>query len=439
MSLTRRKPIRLEQLEPRLLLAGDFFTHQHDSHPDSCSCAECCGGGLITDASGTYYFDPAPEFVDPVVQSTDPITDGLDPAGGSGGPTVAATLPLLHSNPTATKKIYLDFDGQNVSGTPWNTNFNNSMTIHAPAFSLDDNISEFSLQEISHIEEIYHRVAEDFSPFDVDVTTESPPEDQFSAGGVAIRVLISTDRDEASLGGTGNQWFSDAGGVAYVNSWNWNSDTPVWVFENNLGSSAKTIAEAASHEIGHSLNLNHDGTSNNDYYRGHGDGDTGWAPIMGVAYDRELTQWSQGEYDDADNTEDDLWQISQRLGFRDDLDSDDPVDAQAATQLVSSGSVNVDIQRVIERTSDIDVFRIDAYGTTNVDLLFSPYETSPNLDIQVDVFDSAGTLLETSNPIDALNASFAATLDPGTYTVAVQGVGQGDVSTGYSDYGSLGQ
>ncbi len=46
----------------------------------------------------------------------------------------------------------------------------------------------------------------------------------------------------------------------------------------------KYTAEAISHEVGHTLGLSHDGriTPSEGYYAGHGSGDTGWAPIMGV-------------------------------------------------------------------------------------------------------------------------------------------------------------
>ena len=73
--------------------------------------------------------------------------------------------------------------------------------------------------------------------------------------------------------------------------------------------SDKIIAEAASHEIGHNLGLSHDGTSTQGYYGGQG----AWAPIMGVGYSYSISQWSKGEYFDANNQEDDL-QIIQNHG-----------------------------------------------------------------------------------------------------------------------------
>ncbi len=63
--------------------------------------------------------------------------------------------------------------------------------------------------------------------------------------------------------------------------------------------------------------MSHDGRISpaEGYYAGHGSGATGWAPIMGVGYYRELTQWSSGEYLNANNLEDDLNIITTQNGF----------------------------------------------------------------------------------------------------------------------------
>ena len=54
------------------------------------------------------------------------------------------------------------------------------------------------------------------------------------------------------------------------------------------------MAETISHEVGHMLGLSHDGVAFSAYYRGHTAGGTSWAPIMGNAFDRDVTQWSRG-------------------------------------------------------------------------------------------------------------------------------------------------
>jgi len=51
------------------------------------------------------------------------------------------------------------------------------------------------------------------------------------------------------------------------------------------------------------------------YYQGHGSGEVGWAPIMGVGYYKLLVQRSRGEYLSANNTENDLNRITTLNGF----------------------------------------------------------------------------------------------------------------------------
>ena len=204
----------------------------------------------------------------------------------------AASLPLLSSNPSATSKVFLDFNGHTTSGTWWNTSFNGGANIVTPAYSIDADITSFSTTEVATIEEIWRRVAEDYAPFNVDVTTIDPGN------------LNAANNIRVVIGGSWNQWYEESGGVggvAYVGSWQWNDDTPVFVFEDNLGNgAAKSTAEAISHEAGHSLGLQHQSTYDvfgnkiDEYNPGSGSGDTGWAPIMGVSYYKNLTTWHNG-------------------------------------------------------------------------------------------------------------------------------------------------
>jgi hypothetical protein len=89
--------------------------------------------------------------------------------------------------------IYLDFTGHNITGTAWTTN----PLIIAPPFSADSNTAVFSASEQKIILEVWQRVAEDFAPFDVDVTTEYGADEDFLIRSndtdqqYGIRVLIS--------------------------------------------------------------------------------------------------------------------------------------------------------------------------------------------------------------------------------------------------------
>jgi hypothetical protein len=401
-----------EALEPRLLLSAVG--------------APIMSGADITAKFGdVMFFDPAP----------DPLLLNSQTASLAGAE--AAEFPLdqtfaLHSVPGASKVIYLDFDGHTTSGTEWNDEFNGGEDFTTPAFNYEGT-SSFSDAEKERIQGIWMRVAEDYAPFDVDVTTEDP--------GVAA-LMRSGESDEqwgvrVAIGGNSSDWFAEgAGGVAYLASFAWDSDTPTFVFPENLANGEKYTAEAVSHEAGHTLNLVHDGSDFVEYYAGHGSGATAWAPIMGVGYYSELVQWSKGEYPSANNNEDDLAIITgdNGFGYRTDDHGDSLSLSDALAVDVNSAIFD---EGVIEQNVDRDFF---SFTTTAgaISLNIAPFHTSPNLDILASLYDSTGVLLTTSNPAESLGANINVSLPAGVYYLAVEGVGQTPLDTGYSDYGSLG-
>ena len=149
----------------------------------------------------------------------------------------SAQVPLLNSYPSAKATVYLDFDGQYVSGTSWN-------------WIGDIEAKPADLTPVA-INEIFNRVAEDFRIFDLNITTDSnvflsAPRSQ------RMRVIITPT----------SSWYGSAGGVSYVESFTWGDDTPAWVFSQLLNNNIKYIAEACSHETGHTLGLQHQSTYN---------------------------------------------------------------------------------------------------------------------------------------------------------------------------------
>jgi len=333
---------------------------------------------------------------------------------------------LLHSRPGALKTVYLDFTGHTTTGTSWNSS-TGVTPIVTPAYSIDGN-PDFSSTELERIQRIWERVSEDFLPFDLNVTTQEPPiADLRNTGGGdsrwGIRVVI----------GANTGWYANVGGVAYLNSFNWSSDTPTFVFN----SAEKSVAEAVSHEVGHTLGLSHDGTSTSSYYTGHGTGSTGWAPIMGVGYNRELVQWSKGEYPGATTTQDDLQIITTLNGFTYRTDDHGNGIANATALVVDGTSVYGD--GIIERRTDVDCFRFTTTGGNTL-LNVNPFYLGPNLDILVTVYNSAGSVIAVNNPVSSLAASFALTLAAGTYYLSVDGTGKAASGSdyGYTDYASLG-
>ncbi len=194
-------------------------------------------------------------------------------------PASLANTFKLHSLAGANHVIYLDFDGHTTSGTNWNNSYNGGSSIVSPAYDRDGNPYSFSDAELTEIQRIWQRVAEDFRPFGVNVTTEDPGVEALSKSGTGdtkwgVRAIQTGDQS----------WLSDnvgaVGGIAYTGSYTWNTDTPVFSFNSGEVAAADTL----SHEVGHSLGLTHDGHSGGAYYYGHGSGETGWAPIMGAGF-----------------------------------------------------------------------------------------------------------------------------------------------------------
>lgn len=381
-------------------------------------------------------------FVDPVF--TDFTNSSNESTGEPGTATVTATEAFtLHSKPGAEKVIYLDFDGHTLSGTAWNSSYS---TLAAQPYDLDSNPGAFSATELANIAEIWRRIAEDYTPFDVDVTTEPPAQFGSNTG----RLLITRNVDA-----NGNPMPADtAGGVAYVNVWgrgDFSYYSPALVYYNNLGGGRPDyVAEAASHEMGHNMGLSHDATSTTSYYGGHGSGNISWGPIMGTGYNRNVSQWSKGEYNDANQFQDDIALIAAKVNYRADDHSDQSGQA-TPLEVAADGSVNATTMQndpmltnpanrgLISSRDDVDVFSFSTTGGT-VQLQASPvletnYTGGSNLDIALALYDQQGNLLTSDNPADDTNAQLTYTTVAGSYFLSVSGSG----SANYTDYGSLGR
>jgi hypothetical protein len=354
------------------------------------------------------------------------------------GPVDLSQTFWLNSLAGANQTIYLDFDGHTTSGTYWNSGYKAGADIITPAYSFEGD-STFSNAELERIQYIWRRVAEDFMPFNVNVTTQAPTDinDLIKSGSNDTRWGI-----RVAIGGSSYDWFAQgAGGVAYMGSFNWNSDTPTFVFEEQLGNgNEKYTAEAISHEVGHTLGLNHDGriSPSEGYYGGHGSGDTGWATIMGVGYYKNLSQWSKGEYTSANNTEDDLAIITNAtngFGYR----ADDTGNTISTAKALTVAGNAIGGSGMIERNTDVDFYSF-LTNTGTISLNVNPVTRGTNLDILAELYSVDGTLIASSNSSTALAATISTSVTAGSYYLKIDGVGTGDpLTTGYTDYGSLGQ
>jgi PKD repeat protein len=362
------------------------------------------------------------------------ICEGAVPASvGTDNSAYTGTAPFpldqtfrLHSRPGAKLVIYLDFDGHTTSGTSWNSSFTGGADFTTPAFDTDANPASFSTAEQTLIQNVWRRVAEDFAPFDVDVTTEDP-------GVEALRRLGTGDVNwgvRMVIGGSSSQWLgSAAGGVAYVGSFNWSSDTPAYVFPLQLSNNEKYIAEAASHEAGHTVGLNHMGQTNGtEYYAGHAD----WAPIMGVGYYKSVVQWTKGDYPLSNNTRDEVSAIRSFIP-RAALDH-----GTSASTAISVADASISGGGLLSDRTDTAWYALQA-GPGALNVTGTVASLSPNLKLSLSLVDSTGLTLATSPVGGSMGATLSTSVTGGTYYLVVNGVGTGDALTAYTDYGSLGR
>jgi len=351
------------------------------------------------------------------------------PAAASASVGVLAAPPALDSKPGAVGVLYLDFDGEVVTDPHW---YSGGTIVAQPALMGGSPITN------AQITEVWQRVAEDFKPFDVTVTTMRSRYDSAPVGARALCIITPTD-----------SWFyASVGGVAYLRSYRgpdagYSSTIPCWVFNN---SDPSVMALTCSHELGHMVDLLHDGTTTLSYYGGHDYGLTSWGPIMGAPWYRDVTQWSIGDYTSADNQEDDFAIVSsviaEPFGGTGYASDEAGGSIATATELEVVGTVNR--TGIISSQSDADYYLLRTAGGA-LNITVQPAAVDPNLDVELTLYTEAGSLVATS-PVQALSlaANVTATLASGTYCVAVRGKGRAANSAavppvkGYSRYGSAG-
>ncbi|MCP2028285.1 hypothetical protein L1276_003455 [Flavobacterium sp. HSC-32F16] len=326
---------------------------------------------------------------------------------------IAPALLNLQSLPGAAGCVLLDFDGYYMpAGNLWN----NGNAINAAASGMSD----------AAVQQHWEVVSEDYRPFNLNVTTSEAVFNSYPRNR-RMRVVV-TPTNTAAPG---------AGGVAYIGSFNWDNDVPCWVFIT----SGKSGGDASSHEVGHTFDLGHDGRTSpaEDYFVGL-DG-TSWAPIMGAGYYRPIVQWSKGEYNNANNKQDDVAVISSSkfgVGYRGD-DYGNTTASAATLDYNASGQINQK-NGIISSEADYDFFTFTT-GGGNVSINANTVSRDGNLHLLIRLYNATGAEMGTywnSDPF-ALNASMNVNLPAGKYFIGVDGNGAGNTgSGGYSAYGSIG-
>jgi Ca2+-binding RTX toxin-like protein len=324
-------------------------------------------------------------------------------------------LPILHSNPGATAKLFLDMDG-NPAINDW---LGIPVTATGP-YDTDGDKTTYSSGELADINEIWARVAEAYSPFNIDVTTQDP-------GNRADRVTA-----QVLIGGSDDDWYQgNAGGVAPLGAFYNGAPNIGFVFSDDAFGDTRYIGMAASHEAGHMFGLFHHSVFDGDtLVEEYDPGNPQFGPIMGFPISSQRALWANTVSDiNSDPVlQDDLAQLSgpqNGFGYR----ADDYGNTRFSGFEVKTDTLGqAQFKGIIGRSNDVDAFNIESgTGTIHVDVTNAQF--APMLDVSVSIVDPFGTIVGsavTSN----LDESLDFQIDAGNYTILVSGAG---------NYGDLGQ
>ncbi len=290
---------------------------------------------------------------------------------------LALVAPVFHSHPGAPATLYLNFVGSPAfdwGGTRAHGAGSNDAPI--PGFTTDSDANNFSQTEINAIASIFGIVAEKFSPFNLDVTTQDP--------GNRTHGVTITDH----IGGSNSDWYGKGGGVSQIGSFTNTDLVPdifAWSGDLNWTPNADPLSNGSTfsidflggntipHEAGHAFGLEHQRTPGaagqplNEYYNG----DATRSPIMGNSANGDnaskrgiwwLTNMEAGQQS-PDPIQNDLAVISganNGFGYR----PDDWSYANYFTMPVAPDGSLGPVNGLIENTSDVDPFRFAAIGST---------------------------------------------------------------------------
>jgi hypothetical protein len=377
-----------------------------------------------------------------IVEKFRPFDFSPDTRLPPGPSTISPLFPLeitetLHSNPNAKISIWVSLRGDTTS-----TSSNLPL---ASTASPDDQ---------AKLQHIWQRLAENFAPFDVDVTTEKPSDADLQRSGpddnrYGYQVII----DRSTTPGENYPRYLE--GLVYLNSFDdldpqrriitlkWPDSYPSSSYTPDMA------AHMIAHMLGHSLGLRDEDFggatiySAAGSYAGHRSPIGSWAPIMGRPGNARRTHFSRGEFPGALNQTDSIARIAEILPLRSD-DAGDTI--QTATKLpmqqsLSGSTAKGSVTGIIGKQADIDVYAIDATKRVIRAELGSPWQltsggASSNIVPDLTLLDEKGDVLERGS---GRGLDFTVPR-PGRYYLQVRSTGiDSDYSrVGFSDYGSLG-
>jgi len=340
--------------------------------------------------------------------------------------TTYAQVPQFQSLPGAPNTVLIDFDGAVINNPNWY-----SSPIQADA-------APFTPEQIT---QCFWRIAEKYTPFNINITTIEQVWNNTPVPN-RMRCIITPT----------SSWYGSAGGVAFVGSFGYAAYEPCWVFTNMTGNSPKYAADAAAHEIGHTLALNHHGQYNanceriNPYHPGKGSGETYWGPIMGAPYQSNISQWYNGTTTTQTCNGSIIDDLNKMTTYNTvvKFKTDDRANDMQGALPIGRYNQAVSDSGIIETTGDVDMFKFTTTTSFNIMLTMRTTTLSPMLHCKLELLNSLGQVIAIDSNLNILSAMLSITdLPAGVYFIRASGSGNPNYvdygSTQPTNYGSLGR
>ncbi len=276
--------------------------------------------------------------------------------------------------------LFLDFDGAAIRrGFP-----NPTGSVSAIIGVFQANCPPPSLTD-QQKQEIIELVKDDFSPFNIVVTTDQAIFDAYLPfRNKQICIITSTP----AVAG----FPSGIGGISpFTFLGNRLPYDPCFAFANLYGGNVKAIAAVISHEVGHTIGLGHQHLFNDEcgfvreYHPGFGTGLLSFAPIMGDAGFNRIDNWyAQSCHSPTFGQPQDDFEL---LNSQVVLKADDFPNSPEGNNTVDSGP----IAGILEAQNDADYILINFKNPGPVTI------TSNNIDIKASLYNPGGHLVEEYN------------------------------------------
>jgi VCBS repeat-containing protein len=335
--------------------------------------------------------------------------------------TYSASPPAFASNPGATDTLYLDFDGHAATDA-WGT-------YTATPYDFNGNSGQYSPAERLAIQSTWKGIAEDYSPFALNVTTAAAPATMV-AGQSFRMVYTNSPASIVGAGGGGtlgvcfvNVYGTGGAGVRTGFTFAANFSTFGDAISGQIMAKPVEMANTSAHEFGHALGLAHYPSQTG------GTGTVLPGALMGtpdLGLNRE--RWAAGTTT-AGAAQDDMAVISNAtntFGYRAD---DHAATTGTATVLAATGNTYT-AAGIVAQVADADWFRVVASGATTITVDVSDY--AADLDVVLRLRDASGAEIAAANSAATLDATISQTLAHGTYYLDVQGTGAAGIAGQYS-------